>query len=99
MRKLLLIIMLSIGLSANSFIEEDKISHAAAGIIIYGGCLALDKALDIPWLDPNKCLVSVYVAAIFKEVYDSTSDNHTADFNDITATVFFPTTTFVLYSW
>ena len=81
------------------FIEKDKTAHVVAGALFYGTCVVIGKFTEVNWLDDKTCLLVTLGASVAKEVYDSTQSNHEADFNDITATMVFPVTTFIIYRW
>ncbi len=91
MKFFLLSIVLSLSLQAK-FLQQDKVKHVAAGMLIYLGCIYLTP------LDEKECLIPVGVAAVGKEIYDNSSGG-TSDFNDITATLVFPLITYTVISW
>ncbi len=88
-------------LSASDFMAEDKKLHVLAGTGIYLGCLfmvGIAHNNNIEWINAKTCLVPVYLSAIGKEVYDN-SNGGTSEFSDITATVFIPSTGYIIYKW
>ena len=76
--------------------------HVVAGAVIYFGCLVgagMAKNQDVfPWLNAKTCLLAPLTAGIGKEVYDSRY-GETAEFSDITATMFIPVTGYIIYEW
>ena len=87
--------LLYLSLGASDFIAEDKTKHVLAGTVIYLGCLVVADINSIPH---KYCLLPVLAAGVGKEVYDN-SNGGTAEFSDITATMFIPTTTYIIYTW
>lgn len=88
-----LLIAMITAISLNAFaIEQDKIQHMAAGTAIYAGCMLFTH------YEAKECLIPVAFAAVGKEVYDANYGG-TSDFNDITATMFIPLGTYVVYEW
>jgi len=90
-----ILLLLTSGLTASGFIQDDKVKHIAVGTFIYLACLPI---VYVNNFDSKYCLLPVLTAAIGKEVYDS-SNAGTAEFSDITATMFVPMTTYVIYKW
>lgn len=89
--KLLIAMIMAISLNAFS-IQEDKVKHIVAGTAIYAGCMIFTD------YESKECLIPVAIAAVGKEVYDANKGG-TSDFNDITATMFIPLGTYVVYEW
>jgi len=94
MKKLILIIALMSSLNAD--LAGDKFKHAAAGFLIYGGCLIVADMTHMN--NPvGYCLIPVVAAGIGKELYDEKGE-----LNDVLATVAVPaalSTSFVLLKW
>jgi hypothetical protein len=93
MKKLAFILLLSASLNAE-FLQQDKKYHIASGLVTYSVCIVLSEILkkqDVTdHINSKTCVLPVVAVAVGKELYDSRHDNHTADFNDFTATVFAP---------
>ena len=101
LRYLLIIFILSSTLNSDEFIARDKQLHVVVGTGIYLGCLffaGIAHNNNIEWINAKTCLVPVYLSAIGKEVYDK-HNGGTAEFSDITATGFVPSTGYILYEW
>ncbi len=93
MRKIALIILMT--LSLNASIGSDKIQHAAAGTLIYMGCILVGKSIDSSYLTTNTCLLPVIAAGIGKELSDDKFD-----WQDVGATVAVPIAySVVFYKW
>lgn len=93
MRKTALIILLT--LSLNASIGSDKVQHAAAGTLIYMGCILVGKSTDSSYLTTSTCLLPVIAAGIGKELSDDEFD-----WQDVGATVAVPAVfSVVFYRW
>ena len=103
MKKILLAISLTITLNAG--VDNDKFKHAFAGSLVYAGCLVTKGVgeklnFDMSFLTMRTCLIPVFAAGIGKELYDRNHDNHTAEWQDVAATVAIPVAMdFVIYEW
>ena len=101
MRILIVLLTWNLTLSSQDFLTQDKKYHTLAGTGIYLGCLFFSGIAynnNVEWLNAKTCLVPVYAAAIGKEIYDAQGYG-TADFADTAATVFIPTTGYIIYEW
>ena len=96
MKWLILSILLSM-IGNAQVIHDDKVLHMAAGGVIYVGCIIIGKELD---LDVNHkwCLLPPLIVGIGKEIHDQNTYGG-FDLEDIGATMFIPTTSFILYEW
>ena len=93
MRKIALIISLT--LSLNASIGSDKVQHAAAGTLIYMGCVLTGKVIGGDYLTSSTCLLPVVAAGIGKELSDDKFD-----WQDVGATVAIPIAfSVVIYKW
>jgi len=103
MKKILLAIMLLTFTHAG--VQSDKFQHAFVGVGIYGLCLITsglieDAGYDLHYDKAVMCLLPVAVAGAGKELYDSTKDNHNAEFADFAYTMAIPlSTSIILYKW
>lgn len=68
------IVLLSTSLRAQP--ANDKVTHAAVGLAIYGICVAAGAIGDIDWINYKTCLIPVGVAAVGKELYDRNNNGH-----------------------
>ena len=97
----IVLLVLNLEMSASDFLAADKKLHVVAGTVIYLGCLftsGIARNNHIEWINPKTCLIPVYLAAVGKEAYDKHTGG-TAEFSDITATVFIPSTGYIIYEW
>ncbi len=94
MKKLIFVIALMSSLNAD--VAGDKFKHAAAGFLIYGGCLIVADMTNMS--NPvGYCLIPVVAAGIGKELYDDKGE-----LDDVLATVAAPialSTSFVVLKW
>lgn len=97
MKKILLTMLLSLGLSAGG-ISKDKQQHAFVGVALYGGCYALSTITDIG-LNSKTCLIPVFTFGIGKELYDRRHKGHSAELMDAVATVAIPLFSVTILEW
>ena len=105
MKKILLALLFISSLNAGKY--DDKVSHAAIGVMIYGTCIigkgALEAVLgyEVKYYNYKTCLIPVIAAGIGKEIYDNQHpDTHTSEFLDAAATVAIPfALTYTIYKW
>jgi len=93
--KYILTLLFTTQLYGSSFVAEDKAKHIVAGAIINTVCLYIVNINDFK---SKYCLLPILTIAVGKEVYDN-SNGGTAEFSDITATMFVPMTTYIIYTW
>ena len=99
--KLLLPLLITLSLSAQDFIQDDKKKHGAVGAAIYYSCVGLGTLYakhDINWMNRSTCWMVNLAIAGLKEAYDKNHDG-VADMNDITAQIFVPSLDIVIYEW
>ncbi len=105
MKKILIVLILTLGLNAENKVASDKASHLMVGTGIYVGCLLFKggaEALhfDMSYLTSTTCLIPVIVAGVGKELYDANHEGHEAEFADLAYTVAVPLgMSIVLYEW
>lgn len=94
MKHLFISLTIVSSLSAQDFIQHDKVQHVAAGLIVYGGCIVLGEILkkqDVTdAVNSKTCVLASIGVGVAKEIADRYSDNHVSDFNDVTATAIAP---------
>ncbi len=96
-KNVILVCVLIASFARADIIHDDKLKHVAVGGIIYFGCIFARNSLDAD-IEEKWCLLLPLVAAVGKEVYD----HHRYggfDLEDIGATIFIPSTSFIIYEW
>ena len=84
---------------------DDKFKHMYVGVGIYAGCLMTygiveNMGYSIKYDKATICLAPVIIAGAGKEIWDSTKENHEAEFADFAYTIAVPLSmSVVLYKW
>jgi len=104
MKKIILFLIMT-SIFAQAQMASDKFAHLFVGGAIYVGCFFVKSIgesmkYDMDYLNTTTCLIPVIVAGAGKELYDSTKDDHDAEFADFAYTMALPLTAgIVLYKW
>lgn len=85
MKHLLIAALMLTSLNAE-FLAQDKAKHAAAGLIVYGGCVAAGEVLDMKdYFNTKTCVLASVSVGLIKEGYDALGHGN-ADAMDAVAT-------------